>query len=113
MKRLSACLAAASFALVPALPSHAQTVEEAKEMVLGLYVVSIAIDACNLDLSKDQETRLDHWIGWAEKKLDIADRKLDKAYASMEEAVEKDKSAFCKEMSPVAKQVLKDLPAPN
>jgi len=113
MYRLSTCLLAGVVAASMAMPAHAQTQEEIKDMVVGLYVVSIAIDACDLDLTKNQEERLDYWIEWGEKKLNIADRKLDKAYATMEEAVEKDKSAFCKEMSPVAKQILKDLPPTN
>lgn len=113
MYRLSTCLLAGVVAASLAMPAHAQTQEETKDMVVGLYVVSIAIDACDLDLTKDQEKRLDYWIEWAEKKLNIADRKLDKAYATMEEAVEKDKPAFCKEMSPVAKQILTDLPPAN
>ncbi|WP_421998876.1 hypothetical protein [Reyranella sp.] len=99
--------------MLPALlsPASAQTRKEAEEMLLGLYIVSIAIDACDLDLTKEQENRLDYWIEWAEKKLDIADRKLDKAYAKMEDEVEKDKVAFCKEMTPVAEKALKELPA--
>ena len=113
MNRLSTCLLAGAAAVSMAMPVHAQTQEEIKDMVMGLYVVSIAVDACDLDLTKEQETRLDYWTEWSEKKLNIADRKLDKAYATLEEAVEKDKSAFCKEMSPVAKKVLKDLPPAN
>lgn len=113
MYRLSTCLLAGAIAVSSVMPAHAQTQEEIKDMVVGLYVVSIAIDACDLDLTKEQEQRLDYWTEWGEKKLNIADRKLDKAYATMEEAVEKDKSAFCKEMSPVAKKVLKDLPPAN
>ncbi len=113
MYRLSTCLLAGFVAAAMAMPAHAQTQEEIKDMVVGLYVVSIAVDACDLDLTKEQETRLDYWTEWGEKKLNIADRKLDKAYATMEEAVEKDKLAFCKEMSPVAKKVLKDLPPAN
>jgi len=113
MYRLSTCLLAGAVAVSMAMPTRAQTQEEIKDMVVGLYVVSIAIDACDLDLTKEQEQRLDYWTEWGEKKLNIADRKLDKAYATMEEAVEKDKRAFCKEMSPVAKQILKDLPPAN
>ena len=56
--------------------------------------------------------RLDHLYSTG-KPIAGGDRKLDKAYSTMEEAVEKDKSAFCKEMSPVAKQILKDLPPAN
>ena len=113
MYRLSTCLLASVVALSMAMPTHAQTQKEIKEMVEGLYVVSIAIDACDLDLTKDQENRLDYWTEWGEKKLNIADRKLDKTYADLEKAVEQDKRAFCKEMSPVAKQVLRDLPPAN
>ncbi len=113
MHRLPTCLLAGAIAVSVAMPIHAQTQKEIRDMVAGLYIVSIAIDACDLDLTKEQEQRLDYWTEWGEKKLNIADRKLDKAYSTMEEAVEKDKSAFCKEMSPVAKQILKDLPPAN
>lgn len=113
MHRLPTCLLAGAIAVSVAMPIHAQTQKEIRDMVAGLYIVSIAIDACDLDLTKEQEQRLDYWTEWGEKKLNIADRKLDKAYSTMEEAVEKDKSAFCKEMSPVAKQILKDLPQAN
>ena len=113
MHRLPTCLLAGAIAVSVAMPIHAQTQKEIRDMVAGLYIVSIAIDACDLDLTKEQEQRLDYWTEWGEKKLNIADRKLDKAYSTLEEAVEKDKSSFCKEMSPVAKQVLKDLPPAN
>ena len=113
MYRLSTCLLAGAVAVSMAMPSRAQTQQEIREMVAGLYIVSIAIDACDLDLTKEQEQRLDYWTEWGEKKLNIADRKLDKAYASLEEAVEKDKAAFCKEMSPIAKKALQDSPPAN
>jgi hypothetical protein len=79
-------------------------------MVVGLYLISVAVDACDVDIMKAQEKRLEHWIEWAENKLNVADRKLDKAYSEMEKAAEKDKKAFCAEMKPVAAQSLKDLP---
>ncbi|MFZ5781363.1 MAG: hypothetical protein ACOY4R_14320 [Pseudomonadota bacterium] len=91
-------------------PASAQSRKEVEEMLLGLYVVSIAIDACDLDLTKEQEKRLDYWIDWAEQRLEIADRKLDKAYATMEAEAQKDEAAFCKEMEPVAAKALRELP---
>ena len=100
-------------ALLLPLVASAQTLtkEDAQKMVLGLYVVDVAIEVCDLDLTKDQEKRLEFWIAWAEKQLDIADRKLDKAYDAMEAEAKKDKKAFCAEMTPIAKQTLKELPA--
>lgn len=79
-------------------------------MVVGLYVIDIAVDVCDLDLTKEQETRLDFWIDWAEKQLDIADRKLNRAYDGMVKEAEKDKTDFCRQMTPVAKKALQDLP---
>lgn len=85
---------------------------DAEKMVIGLYAIDIAVDACDLNMTKDQEKRLEFWIDWAEKQLDIADRKLDKAYDGMAKAVENDKADFCRQMKPVANQALQDLPPP-
>jgi len=86
------------------------TKDDAEKMVIGLYAVSIAVDTCDLDMTKDQETRLEFWTDWAEKQLNIADRKLDKAYDTMEKEAEKNKKAFCAEMMPIAEKALKELP---
>lgn len=84
--------------------------DDAEKMVIGLYAVSIAVDTCDLDMTKDQEQRLEFWIGWAEKQLNIADRKLDKTYDTMEKEAEKNKKDFCEKMMPIAKQALNELP---
>ncbi|WP_428686105.1 hypothetical protein [Reyranella sp.] len=105
---------ACSLALVvlPLVAASAQTLkkEDAEKMVIGLYAVSIAVDTCDLDMTKDQETRLEFWIAWAEKQLNIADRKLDKTYDTMEKEAEKNKKDFCEKMMPIAKQALNELP---
>jgi hypothetical protein len=108
MLRVCGLPLAAALAFAPC--AQAQSKEDAQKMLVGLYLISIAVDACDLDITKEQEQRLDKWTEWAEEKVDVADRKLDKAYAEMEEAVEKDKDKFCKEMKPVAEKALKDLP---
>ena len=108
MLRVCGLLLAGAFAFAPS--AHAQSKEDAEKMLVGLYLISIAVDACDLDITKEQETRLDKWTEWAEEKVNVADRKLEKAYAEMEESVEKDKDKFCREMKPVAEKALKDLP---
>ena len=80
-------------------------------MVVGFYLISVAVDVCDLDITKEQEKRLEGWIEWAEGKLKVADRKLDKAYSDMEAAAKKDKTAFCAEMKPVAAKSVTELPA--
>ena len=99
--------------VLPLATASAQTLkkEDAEKMVIGLYAVSIAVDTCDLDMTKDQEKRLEFWTEWAEKQLNIADRKLDKTYDTMEKEAEKDKKDFCEKMMPIAKQALNDLPA--
>lgn len=99
--------------VLPLATASAQTLkkEDAEKMVIGLYAVSVAVDTCDLDITKDQEKRLEFWIEWAEKQLNIADRKLDKTYDAMEKEAEKNKKDFCEKMMPVAKQALTDLPA--
>ena len=94
-----------------AASAQALTKADAEKMVIGLYVVDVAIEVCDLDLTKEQEKRLEFWIEWAEKQLDIADRKLNKVYDALEEEAKKDKKAFCAQMTPIAKEALKDLPA--
>lgn len=90
--------------------ARAQSQEEVQSMVVGLYLISVAVDVCDLDITKEQEKRLEALIEWAEAKLKVADRKLDKAYADMETAAAKDKTAFCADMKPMAAASLKDLP---
>ena len=85
--------------------------EDAQNLVLGLYVVDIAVEVCDLELTKDQEKRLEYWIDWAEKQLNIADRKLEKTYDTMMDEVRKDKKGFCAKATPEAQQALKELPA--
>ena len=109
MRRLSIALLCAGCFLNVAT-ARAQSQDEIKNIVLGLYIVSVAVDTCDLPMTKDQEKSLEGWIEWAEKKLNVADRKLETAYAEMEKAAEKDKKAFCSEMTPVAAQTLKELP---
>ena len=110
MIRLLAC--SLVLLALPLATASAQkpTKEDAEKMVIGLYAVSVAVDTCDLDMTKDQETRLEFWTEWAEKQLNIADRKLDKAYAEMEKEAEKNKKAFCAEMMPIAEKALKELP---
>ncbi|MDO8977279.1 hypothetical protein [Reyranella sp.] len=98
--------------VLPLAAASAQTLkkEDAEKMVIGLYAVSVAVDTCDLDMTKEQETRLEFWIDWAEQQLNIADRKLDKAYAEMEKEAEKNKKDFCEKMMPIATQALKELP---
>lgn len=84
--------------------------DDAQKMVLGLYIVDIAVDVCDLELTKDQEKRLEFWVDWAEKQLNIADRKLEKTYDTMVAEAKKDKSAFCANATPAAQQALKELP---
>lgn len=104
-----------SLLVLLALPlgaASAQTLtkDDAEKMVIGLYAISVAVDTCDLDMTKEQETRLEFWIEWAEKQLNIADRKLDKTYDTMEKEAEKNKKNFCETMMPIAKQALKELP---
>jgi hypothetical protein len=108
-------LSAGLLSCVALAGAHAQTMgrAEAEKMVIGLYAIDIAVDACDLDLTKEQEKRLEFWIDWAEKQLNVADRKLDKTYDGMAKAVENDKKAFCRQMTPIAEQALKELPAAN
>ena len=99
--------------VLPLSAASAQTTvkkEDAEKMVIGLYAVSVAVDTCDLDITKEQETRLEFWIEWAEKQLNIADRKLDKTYDTMEKEAEKNKKEFCEKMMPIATQALKELP---
>lgn len=110
MVRAFACSLA--LLVLPLATASAQTLkkEDAEKMVIGLYAVSIAVDTCDLDMTKDQETRLEFWIDWAEKQLNIADRKLDKTYDTMEKEADKNKKDFCEKMMPIANQALKELP---
>lgn len=110
IRKFACALAALVLPLATASAQSTLKKEDAEKMVIGLYAVSIAVDTCDLDMTKDQETRLEFWIEWAEKQLNIADRKLDKAYDTMEKEAEKDKKDFCEKMMPVAKQALNDLP---
>jgi len=106
---LAIAAAGASLLALPAALS-AQSKEDAQKMLLGLYVVSIAIDVCDLEITKEQEQRLNRWTEWAEEKLDVSDRKLDKTYSEMEKEVQKDKGKFCAEAKPVALKTVKELP---
>lgn len=111
MFRAFVCLLA--LLVVPLAGTSAQTTlkkEDAEKMVIGLYAVSVAVDTCDLDMTKEQETRLEFWIEWAEKQLNIADRKLDRTYDTMEKEAEKNKKDFCEKMMPIATQALKELP---
>ena len=111
MRRLLSVVCVLGIALAGVSSASGQSKKDVEDMLVGLYVISIAIDACDLDLTKEQETRLEYWTDWAETKLDIADRKLDKAYSTMEDEAEKNKVEFCKQMTPVAEKALKELPA--
>ena len=93
--------------------ASAQTLSkaDAEKMVLGLYVIDLAVENCDVKITKQQEKRLAFWIEWAEKQLNISDRKLDKTYDAMEAEAKKDKEAFCTKMTPVANDAVKDLPA--
>lgn len=45
------------------------TKEDAERMAIGLYAASIPVDTCALDMTKDQEKRLEFWTDWAEMAL--------------------------------------------
>lgn len=92
------------------MAQSALTKQDAQKMVLGLYIVDIAADVCDLDLTKDEAARLEFWIEWAEKQLDIADRKLEKTYDNMMDEAAKDKYIFCAKVTPAAQRALKELP---
>jgi hypothetical protein len=111
MLRSVFALLLATVALPFAHSARAQSQEDIQNMVVGFYLISVAVDVCDLDITKEQEKRLEGWIEWGEGKLKVADRKLDKAYAEMEAAAKKDKTAFCAEMKPIAAKSVKELPA--
>jgi hypothetical protein len=111
MLRSVLALLLATVALPLAQSARAQSQEDIQQMVVGFYLVSVAVDVCDLEITKDQEKRLAGWIEWGEGKLKISDRKLDKAYSDMEAAATKDKKAFCAEMKPIAAKTVKELPA--
>jgi septation ring formation regulator EzrA len=87
------------------------TKADAEKMVLGLYVIDVAVEVCDLTITREQEKRLEFWIEWAEKQLNISDRKLDKTYDTLEAEAKADKAAFCTKMTPVANEAMKELPA--
>jgi hypothetical protein len=56
-RRLSVVLAAVGLCLP--LAAHAQPQEDVRKMLLGQYVVAVAVDTCDRDITKEQEKRLD------------------------------------------------------
>ncbi len=84
-----------------------------RETLTGLYVISIAIDTCDLEVSNSQQKRLDTAIEVFEGKVGMSDRKLDREYQRLEKALEADKQGFCKEITPIAKAALRELPDLN
>lgn len=105
MRKLIAATAALGFSFV-AQTAHAQS---AREILTGLYVISIAVDVCDLEISGTQQKQLDAAIAFYEGKVGLSDRKADKVYSKMEEAAEADQKAFCKEVKPIAKAALREL----
>ena len=93
-----------------AASAQALTKADAEKMVFGLYVIDVAVEVCDLKITREQEKRLEFWIEWAEKQLDISDRKLDKTYDTLEAEAKTDKAAFCAKMTPVANDAVKELP---
>jgi len=87
--------------------------QSARETLTGLYVISIAVDTCDLEISNSQREKLDSAIELFEGKVGLSDRKLDKEYDRLEKALEADKQGFCKEITPIAKAALRDLPNLN
>lgn len=110
MRFVSLILAICSISSGTVMAQSTLTKDDAQKLVLGLYVVDIAVEVCDLELTKDQEKRLEFWVEWAEKQLNIADRKLEKTYDTMTDEAKKDKGAFCAKATPAAQQVLKELP---
>src|SRR5688572_2479687 len=51
MLRVCGLLLAAAVAFAPC--AHAQSKEDAQKMLVGLYLISIAVDACDLDITKE------------------------------------------------------------
>ena len=84
-----------------------------RDTLTGLYVISIAVDMCDLEVSNSQQKRLDSAIELFESKVGLSDRKLDKEYTRLEKELENDKKAFCREITPIAKAALRDLPDPK
>jgi hypothetical protein len=110
MRTLVAAATALGVVLVAASAIAQKQKQSPRDTLTGLYVISIAIDACDLEVSNTQQDRLDAAIELFEGKVGLSDRKLDKEYKRLEKEIEADKKAFCKEVTPIAKAALRDLP---
>jgi hypothetical protein len=98
---------------IAALPATAaeQTTPDTRAELTQLYTLSVAIDTCDgIDISSDDEDRLDKAISAAEAKLALTEEASSALYDQLSAAADSDKDGFCKDVMPKLKPMIDKLP---
>ena len=99
-----------SVALAPH-PARAQTADGSQDPLVKLYKLSVAIDVCSeVDLSADEEEKLDKAISSIEAKLALTEEASEDLYTRLSALADNDKDAFCKAIVPTLKEAIAKLP---
>ena len=110
--RLALVAAAAMISVLAApRPVWAQTVDGSQDQLVKLYKMSVAIDVCSdVELSADEEEKLDKAISSIEAKLALTEEASEDVYTRLSAQADNDKDAFCKAIAPTLKETIAKLP---
>jgi hypothetical protein len=98
---------------VAALPAAAaeQATPDTRAELVRLYTLSVAIDTCDgVDISSDEEDRLDRAISAAEAKLALTEEASSALYDRLSATADSDKGGFCKAVVPTLQPTIDKLP---
>ncbi|MBV8565982.1 MAG: hypothetical protein JO163_00990 [Methylobacteriaceae bacterium] len=92
-------------------PVQAQISDGSQNPLVQLYKLSVAIDVCSdVDLSADEEEKLDKAISSIEAKLALTEEASEDLYTRLSALADNDKDTFCKAIVPTLKEAIAKLP---
>ena len=106
-----AAVSGAALFIATFAPVAAQTPADPDRDLVGLYTLSVAIDTCgDLDVSTEDETRLDHAISALEAKMALTEEASEALYRRLSATADNDKDGFCKTVGSTFKDAIAKLP---
>lgn len=103
----SACVAAfAVIALLAGTGGAAAQAEDDRMKLFRYYIVHVAIDICEIDISSERQKHFDGATDALERKIGLSQDEMDKGFKQIKSGAALNPKGFCETYRPVARQTL-------
>lgn len=102
------CRVVAAFvAMLVAVPAVAQSNEDDRLRLFRYYITHVAVDVCEIDIPKEQETRFVRATDRLEEKVGATKAEMDATFKQIKDGASQSPKGFCQQYRPVALETLK------